>query len=242
MLYTYFCFLFKTLKDIIDSHTKRLILLFCLLCNAYVGKAQLFDSIRADLKKKPAFHYKFDSRSAFIGNRNANVWGIKFGIGFNKRIRFGLGYNYLKSRLPAKVNLISPQAGEPIKTRLRMRYVSLYFEYVYYRKNKWELSVPVQLGLGSTKYVAFTNPNNNYQSAGHFVVLYEPCLSVNYRVLPFLAIGTEMGLRLALYKNNQIKEQLTAPIYVFKVLIYWSDMINHFWPDNNIPKPIMELL
>jgi hypothetical protein len=74
------------------------------------------------------------------------------------------------------------------------------------------------------------------------VLLYEPCLSVNYRVLPYIAVGTEMGLRLALYKNNQFKEQLTAPIYVFKVLFYWSDMINHFWPNNSIPQPIMDLL
>ena len=209
----------------------------CLFCNA-----QLFDSIKSDLKKKPVFHYKFDSRSAFIDNRNANVWGIKFGIGYNRRIRFGVGYNYLKSRLPAKVNLISTVTGEPIKTILRMRYVSFYVEYVYYRKNKWELSVPVQLGVGSTKYVAFSDLESNYQSPCYLVLLYEPCLSVNYRVLPYIAVGTEMGLRLALYKNNQFKEQLTAPIYVFKVLFYWSDMINHFWPNNSIPKPIMDLL
>ena len=218
-------------------------LLLSLFCSVSTpGVAQLFDSIKSDLKKKPVFHYKFDSRSAFIGNRNANVWGIKFGLGYNKRIRLGLGYNYLKSRLPSKVNLISPQTGLPVKTRLRMRYVSMYAEYIYFRKNKWELSVPVQLGIGSTKYVPFVNTENNYQSPGHLVILYEPCLSVNYRVVPFIALGTEMGLRLALYKNNTVKEQLTAPIYVFKVLIYWSDMINYFWPDNNIPKPIMDLL
>jgi hypothetical protein len=230
------------LKNLIKLYKKKSLLLILFLCSTSFVKAQLFDSIKADLKKKPTFHYKFDSRSAFIGNRNANVWGIKFGIGFNRRIRFGLGYNYLKSRLPAKVNLIAPQTGEPIKTRLRMRYVSFYLEYVYYRKNKWELSVPVQLGVGSTKYVAFANPKSNYQSPNYLILLYEPCLSINYRVLPFVAVGTEMGLRLAIYKNNQIKEQLTAPIYVFKVLIYWSDMINHFWPNNNIPKPIMDLL
>ena len=205
-------------------------------------KAQLFDTIKSDLKLKPVFHYKFDSRSAFIGNRNANVWGIKFGIGFNRRIRFGLGYNYLKSRLPSKVDFISPKNGEIIKARLRMRYISIYTEYVYYRKNKWELSVPVQLGIGTTKYVSFVNPNGNYQTPAHLVILYEPCLSINYRVVPFIAVGTEIGLRLALHKNNSVEEQLTAPIYVFKVLIYWSDMINYFWPNNNIPKPIMDLL
>jgi len=230
------------LKNQNNQYLKKHIILTMLMCQTFMGKAQLFYSIKADIKKKPTFQYKFDSRSAFIGNRNANVWGIKIGLGYNKRIRFGLGYNYLKSRLPSKVNLISPLSSEPIKARLRMRYISLYFEYVYYRKNKWELSVPVQLGIGTTKYVSFTNPSQNYQTPGYLVVLYEPCLSVNYRVLPYIALGTEMGLRLALYKNNQIKEQLTAPIYVFKVLFYWSDMINHFWPNNKVPKPIMDLL
>jgi hypothetical protein len=214
--------------------------LLCLI--SFNCNAQLLDSIKSDLKHKPVFHYKFDSRSAFIGNRNANVWGIKFGIGFNRRIRFGLGYNYLKSRLPSRVNLISPLTGESIKSRLRMRYLSVYTEYIYYRKNKWELSVPVQLGVGTTKYVSFVNPDENYQSPSHLVILYEPCLSVNYRVVPFIAVGTEIGLRLPLYKNNTVDEQLTAPIYVFKVLIYWSDMINYFWPNNKIPKPIMDLL
>ncbi len=209
---------------------------------AQKGSAQFIDTVKADLKHKPVFHYKFDSRSAFIGNRNANVWGIKIGLGYNKKIRFGIGYNYLKSRLPAKVNLISPETGAAINTRLRMRYVSLYAEYVYYREKKWELTVPVQLGIGSTKYVAFDDPNNHYQSAGKLIILYEPCLSVNYRLVPFVAVGAEMGLRLALYKNRMVKEQVTAPIYVFKVLVYWSDMINYFWPNNKIPKPIMNLL
>lgn len=213
-----------------------------LTCYTFGAKAQLFDTIRADLKTKPVFHYKLDSRSAFIGNRNANVWGIKIGIGYNKRIRFGIGYNYLKSRLPAKINLISPLTGVQIQTRLRMRYLSFYTEYVYYKKNKWELSVPVQLGIGSTKYVAFVDPESYFQSASHLLILYEPCLSVNYRIVPFVALGTEMGLRLAIVKSNKINEQLTAPIYVFKVLIYWADMINYFWPNNKVPKPVMDLL
>lgn len=220
----------------------QIIFFICFLGSTQIAEAQLFDTIKSDMKNKPVFHYKLDSRSAFIGNRNANVWGIKVGIGYNKRIRFGIGYNYLKSRLPAKVNLVSLQTGEPIKTRLRLRYMSLYTEYVYFKKNKWELSVPVQLGIGSTKYVAFNDAEINYQSKGHLIVLYEPCLSVNYRIVPFIAVGTEMGLRLALVKNNSVKEQITAPIYVFKVLIYWADMINYFWPNNKVPKPIMDLL
>jgi hypothetical protein len=230
------------LKKEYHSYFLTIALIGLLICRPQAAQAQLFDTIKADMKIKPVFHYKFDSRSAFISNRNANVWGIKAGVGYNKRIRFGIGYNYLKSRLPAKVNLVSPISGEVIKTRLRMRYISFYCEYVYYKKNKWELSVPVQLGIGSTRYVAFTNPENNYQSAAHLVVLYEPCLSVNYKLVPFVAVGTEMGLRLALIKNNNIKEQLTAPIYVFRVLIYWADMINYFWPNNKVPKPIMDLL
>jgi hypothetical protein len=230
------------LKIAIKSYLNHTLLVILFCCIASNCNAQLLDTIKADLNIKPIFHYKFDSRSAFIGNRNANVWGIKIGIGYNRRLRFGIGYNYLKSRLPAKVNLIEPQTGEPIRTRLRMRYMSIYAEYVYFRKNKWELSVPVQLGIGSTKYVAFVNPENNYQSAGHLVLLYEPCLSVNYRIVPFVAVGTEMGLRLALIKNRNVKEQLTAPIYVFKVIVYWADMINYFWPNNKIPKPIMNLL
>jgi len=230
------------LKILNTKYLFQIIFFACQLVFAQISQAQLFDTIKSDMKTKPVFHYKLDSRSAFIGNRNANVWGIKMGIGYNKRIRFGIGYNYLKSRLPAKVNLISPQTGEPIKTRLRLRYISFYTEYVYFKKNKWELSVPVQLGIGSTKYVAFTDPNENYQSKGHLIVLYEPCLSVNYRIVPFIAVGTEMGLRLALVKNRSVNEQITAPIYVFKVLIYWADMINYFWPNNKVPKPIMDLL
>lgn len=211
-------------------------------CNNNVCLAQLFDSIKSDLKKKPIFHYKFDSRSAFIGNRSANVWGIKVGIGFNRRVRFGIGYNYLKSRLPARTSIVSSQTGEMLQSRLRMRYVSIYAEYVYYRKNKWELSVPVQIGIGNTAYVPFNDSQVNFRLVTYPILLYEPCLSVNYRIVPFVALGTEMGLRIALVKSRQINEQITAPIYVFKAIIYWADMINYFWPNNKVPKPIMDIL
>ncbi len=205
-------------------------------------KAQLLDSLKQDLKMKPVFHYKLDSRSAFIGNKSANVWGIKLGIGFNKNLRFGLGYNYLKSRLPSTETLRSPNNLFPVKARLRIRYLSIYAEYVYYRKNKWELSVPVQFGLGNTLYVPYFSSDVAIIKEPTFLLLYEPCLSVNYRIVKFIGIGTEMGLRLALHKDRQIKEQITAPIYVFKAMIYWGDMINYFWPNHKIPKPIMDVL
>lgn len=215
---------------------------FILFATCLSAKAQLFDSIRYDLKMKPVFHYKLDSRSAFIGNKSANVWGIKFGVGFNRKIRFGLGYNYLKSRSPSAYSPYDSRINSFTKSRLQMRYMSIYVEYIYYRKNKWELSVPVQLGIGSTRYVPYLDSKLSIKTPARLVILYEPCLSVNYRIVPFAAVGTEMGLRLALHKNNEIKEQLTAPIYVFKVIIYWSDMINYFWPNNKVPKVIMDII
>lgn len=210
---------------------------------SYSSTAQLIDTIKADLTRKPVFNYKIDSRGSFVNNKSSNIWGIKFGVNFNKRTRFGIGYNYLKSRNPAGTMLYSPDAKGYVQARLRWRYVSFYAEYVYYRKNKWELSVPVQLGVGSMRYVPYTSQQAYVSNGGSkLVLLYEPCLSVNYRILPFASLGTEMGLRVALYKNKMFKEQLTAPIYVFKMSIYWADMINFFWPNNKVPACIMDYL
>lgn len=190
------------------------------------------------MKSKPSYNLKLDTRKSFVANVNSTVWGIKLGVSYSKRIKFGIGYNYLKTPIISRYLLENDKGNYTVASRLRMRYVSFYTEYVYYKKNKWRLSIPVQLGTGYTNYVSFINPSAYNESPKRFVLLYEPCLSVNYQLIPYVTVGAEIGLRLALRKHPEIREQLTAPIYVFRLIIDWSEIVRDVFPNNKITKKL----
>ena len=88
------------------------------------------------MKSKPSYNLKFDTRKSFVANVNSTVWGIKLGVSYQKRIKFGIGYNYLKTPIISRYLLQDNKGNITVASRLRMRYLSFYTEYVYYKKNK----------------------------------------------------------------------------------------------------------
>lgn len=188
------------------------------------AEAQLLDSLKYHLSHEPVLDGNWETRNTFISSRRAQITGWKLGLDFNSKIRMGLGYNYMNTRF-----YNSQLSGLSFKKeRLGMRYFCVYFEYLYYKQNRWTFSVPVQIGFGRTfnKEALPVLEKKIYNS--HPILVYEPCLSGEYRLLPWFALGAEGGFRLFLVKSGRVKERFTAPIYVFSASIKWGYFIDKY--------------
>ena len=197
-------------------------LLFLTICvMSLTSAAQEFEAeLKEAIHTKPRIEARFDSRTSFINQTGVRVSGFKLGVQFANKLSFGLGYNYLGSKLRRSLEL----DGNTYFVRLRFNVISPYVEYVFYRDRHWELSIPVQFGFGESYYSNENDLGPNRFEVG-FVMTYEPAITFQYRFLKYFGAGMGVGYRLMLVPNNGIEENFTSPVYIFKLKLYFQDIL-----------------
>src|SRR5688572_25167270 len=133
----------------VPKHT----LILILLLNAFSSRGQLVDSIAHSFTHKPSFYWNYGTNYSFISNQFAGVMNIKLGADFNTTTKIGAGFNWIQKGMEKQ----SAVQGFR-ESQLYMRYVSVFFEYTYFKTYHWEASIPAQLGLGNMNYI-HTLPN-----------------------------------------------------------------------------------
>lgn len=197
-----------------------LILSFC----ACMGmKAQLLDSIALFTRepRKPTF--SLDSRGSFIGNQSVRMLGIKVGLEHADRVRYGIGYSFLRTPVERETQVLEAGVTRTVTTRMRLGYVTPFFGYTFYHRGPWEVSIPVQVGIGSGSVVYDDLGGRRQKLQRAFVFLYEPAMVVQYRFLKYFAVGGGLGYRLA-FTNVGLGEHLNAPVYIIGLRIFFSDV------------------
>jgi len=198
---------------------KSFLLLFVLF--SLFSKAQVFDTIAFSLKQKPKIVLKFDNRNSFISSQNARISGIKIGLKYNGVFQVGAGYNYLDTEIK---KYFYPN-DVLVKYLLKLNYLSFFAEYNYYRKGRWEFSLPIQVGVGTSFY---KTDETNFEEKLHKtpVMVYETNLTGHYLIIKYLALGFGAGYRLVATSSSELKQKFNSPVYHLYVKINFSDIYN----------------
>jgi len=204
---------------------RLLILLFFLISLSVSVIAQQEDELpprfeetfRKSFQEKPSIDIKFDSRYSFIRNLNVRTFGAKIGLNFNQRFKFGIGINSMITASSTKISNID----DTVSVDMNYFYWSPYIEYVYYSSRKWEFSLMTQIGIGEAKYSYFDEQGNKNSGFKTMIYTYEPAMQIDYRIIKWVALGTGIGYKLELYRNNGgVTEPLTSPQLILKIKIY----------------------
>lgn len=204
-------------------HTRLYFLLFIfLICLNHSVLGQRFEQeIKEALQAKPKFEFRLDSRSSFINQTGVRVFGVKAGVQFDEKLSFGLGYNFLNSSIKRTIS----SNGSAYSSELKFEVATPYIEYVFYQDQKWELSIPVQMGFGYS-YFKNIEEDGPYRFNRKFVISYEPAITFQYRIFSYFGIGAGVGYRWMLRPNSDIDEQFTSPVYLFKAKVYFQDILD----------------
>lgn len=183
----------------------------------------LVDSLRAAFKAEPKLTGKLDGRISLLSGSPARVQGVKLGLSFMKRVEVGLSYNWLASD---NYSLKTSEDAQLIK----LRYFAPYIQYRYTYRNRWRISIPVQIGIGRSFLVQDPERPRQTKSARGWVMMYEPAMHVDYLFLKYFNVGVGVGLRLMLVNNTSIDERFTAPTAAFHLGVdigqLWADSQN----------------
>ncbi|MBL0037191.1 MAG: hypothetical protein IPP26_15880 [Flavobacteriales bacterium] len=185
--------------------------------------AQLLDSIGMFLQEKPRLTVGLDSRGSFISNQNVRMLGVKVGLEHGGRVRYGIGYSFLRTPVEREQQVVENGLTRTVTTRVRLGYVTPFFSYAFYQRGPWEVSIPVQVGIGGGSLVYDDLEGRTQKLKRAFVFLYEPAMTVQYRFLKYFAVGGGLGYRLA-FTNASLDESLNAPVYILGVRVFFGDV------------------
>lgn len=204
------------------------------------AKAQFRDTLRACVKRGASFAFDLDGRNSFISDRKAPIWGIKIGAKFGGKFTVGGGWNMQRPHLTKNYYFgtgFGPDHHiDTVTAQLNYNYMSYFVRFVYYRDARWECSVtPAHVGFGTSSY-SYTYLGEKKVVDRKFTVSYEMGLSVSYKVVRWVSVGADLGLRLMVRPNKAIPENFNSPYYSFYVSIDWIEIYKTAFPNTKLAK------
>lgn len=203
-------------------------------CNT--TKAQLLDSLQAVMKSKSSIDIRLESRYSFINNDLAGITGIRIGAAFRRKLRFGGGLSWLSSDVTT--NEIYKDVTNNTITNIKyfkMGYICFYADFVFYKSQRWQLSVPIQTGLGLS-WFQFKDKYDLNTQPKYFFVIYEPGIATQFKIFKWLGLGIDVNYRFALKNNKNMSGQFSSPTYAFKLLFWIDQLFYDAFPNSVITK------
>jgi hypothetical protein len=202
-----------------------IIILVCgLTTDALHGQTiNLSDSLRAVFRQRITPSFKFDTRNSFITGNTAKVYGIKAGINFGKRCSVGVGYNFIGTELQESIILNDKE----VRADIQMNYIAPFVEYSFYQRGPWELSSPIQLGVGNS-FLRVNDEQGSRVINRDKVVLYEPGMAFEFKILNLIGVGAGFGYRIMLKNNRGIEQQFTSPVYALRARLIFDELYKRY--------------
>lgn len=129
--------------------TGRYFLTFCASISVFASMAQVADSTERKDRVRANFKVilNFDARRTQVDGENAKFNGLRIGAQRGKDI-IAIGFYGLATPF-IEEGVVLPEIPDTTDARLDINYVGLTYERILYDSRWWQLSVPVQVGLGS---------------------------------------------------------------------------------------------
>lgn len=204
---------------------RLLSILVVLLFGSFTCRAQYLDSLGDVIRGKANIDLRLESRWSFVNNELITISGIRVGAAFEKKLRLGGGVSWLKTPYSQTELTLNENGQSIIKTTyFKLAYLAAYADVVFYKTKRWQLSVPLQIGAGFTWRQDVPQYQLNQMDSKQFLFLYEPGITVQFKLTRWFGLGSDVAYRFTLKNNKKISEQLSSPTYSFKIM-FWLDQL-----------------
>lgn len=212
--------------------------IFILLCGLFFSipdsKAGVFDTLTYSLQQKPKLFVNFVPFNSYISRDIANFTGIRAGLNYNKRVKFGLGYFSITNSSVVSPVLIEDD-GVPYETsgELNFHFFSITTEYIFYSQSPWQLSfIPLQFGIGRASYDYIRRSEfKRVATKPETVFLIHPDFNASYAVLNWLGLGTSLGYRVSLSGSKNVRQDFNSPTFSLTLKVFVDELYKMTFPD-----------
>jgi hypothetical protein len=125
-----------------------------------------------------------------------------------------VGVYTLQSVFERQFTVQRPDGLDTISAKLRYSHLSYILEYVALTSKRWEISLPLSLGLAEVNFPTAPGFQKRQFMQGSLG------MNVQYKIFPFLGLAGGAGYRQILIGNALIEENYNGPTYTFGVKLY----------------------
>jgi hypothetical protein len=225
-----------------------LLLFFIVALSGVEASAQVIDSIRTALHKRPNVIGSFGTNTSFINGFNSPIFSMNGALDFGHRVRFGLGVSWLQlspyqkgaDNTPFYLDKIITNTqgkNDTVHPALSFSHYDIYLEYVFYKTKRWQFSVPLLFGIGNSKF-KYNYNGQGFTEHKHMILMYQPAASGYYKIFRWFGVGLDVGYRFMIINNRSIGDKFNSPIYNTYVLVFWDTLYKMFFPNTKLAKII----
>lgn len=197
----------------------------------------MLDTLREFFRHKYNIDARLESRYSFFDNQLISVTGARLGVAFQRKLRLGGGISWLKTDVTHTFYSES-SAGktDTIQKFMKFIYLCYYVDFVFYKTKRWQLSVPIQAGTGLSWFQQQKNYRLGSKDPKYLLLLYEPGITVQYKVLKWAGLGTDVAYRFTLRPTKRPENKLNSPSLSFKLLIWFDQLFYEVFPETELAK------
>lgn len=210
-----------------------IILLTCLFLRGTSSYSQELDSSAHKIEwfpksygeKQWKFLLGFDARRSFLKTRPVKINGLRIGLKYRGVHRFGLGvYGLSRDLVFTDIPIEAPDATDTSRVLFNLSYASVFYERVFYRTPKWELSLHFLLSGGSLTGRYEDSSGVFRQNIDEPFSAFSAGVQAKYYFLPWLAGRISTGYRFLFNTSPELKTAFNAPYYGFGAQILLSEL------------------
>lgn len=196
---------------------------FLIICCVFIGNlnSQFY---KKHEENKLKFYGSLDFRNSIILEEYLGYYGIKLGVG-NKSVRFGLGYHILHKSIFRSLkedNYFNPINFD--EKYYSYKPFSVFVDPILYQNQRWELLVPVHVGLGPLKAFQYDSLGTEKQIISKdFVPSFTVSLKANYRILKWVGVTAGFGDNLVFLDDSQFGKEFNTFFYSFGIKLFFDE-------------------
>lgn len=189
----------------------------------YDSTRQLFPSKHGEKKWRPVIG--FDAFRSFYSGAPVKFNGLRFGMEYRGVHRFGFGFYGLKRDLVfTDLSVDYPLATDTSMVKFKLNYAALFYERVFYKTKKWEVSFPVYLGGGGLEGYVEGSDGIYYKYLATSFSLINTGVGLKYYLLKWLAPRVGFGYRFTFNTEKTLRKSFNGAYYSFGLSIIVGEL------------------
>ncbi len=190
---------------------------------SYDTTRKYFPSSHGSKKWKPIVG--FDAFRSFYSGKPVKFNGIRFGAEYRGVHRFGFGFYGLKRDLVFNDIVVDyPLATDTSLVKYSLNYAAFFYERVFYKNKKWEVSLPFYLGGGGLDGYVEGSDGIYYKFLATSFSLMNAGFGLKYYLFKWLAPRIGIGYRFTFNTEKSLRKSFNGAYYSFGVSVIISEL------------------
>lgn len=201
----------------------RTTILAILVAICSLAEAQVLDTLHAAYHRGHRLIGGLAGKRSILSGEPVRIYQVFGGLDYSEVFRVYWGYNFMPQPVSeTQIDDRYTSRADTMITHSNISYLSLGFEYAFYRKKKWKLSVPIQAGFGVNRIRRYNVSGEPLLFTDRAIYPLETGVNAIYYFNRWLGVKSGIGIRFT--GGDQVLADLSGPYYNLGIAVFFGEI------------------